>query len=545
MRQKFLISPRLAVFFILIPSSATAHISLNVSRFGTLNPVPVRYSGCWGWTSPTGNEYALLGGFLGTHVVSIDDSINIYEADFVDGQDSNWREITVIGNHAFVVTEGGGDLQGMQVIDLSFLPDSVHLDTTYTATFTRGHIISRDIYSDSAYVYISGTSTTGGVHILDVSDPSNPVEVGRYDPTYYIHDAHVRGTRMYASALSQGSDIVDVSDKSLPMLIAQIDYPNQFTHSSWTTENERHLVATDETDGLPARIWNIENLDSVYEVSQYSANLQSLVHNPYVLGDFLFVSHNTEGLRVVDISDPSVPVEVGYYDTYLGPSGGFNGLWSAYPYFPSGKIIGGNREDGLYVWRFNGTRAGRLYGIVLDSLSGIPLVDATITILETGRSTTSDSGGFFKLGELPSGPAGYTLMVSLQNYYSKTIEGLELNDGDSLWLEIMLSSSVSSVDEESSGPPRSFSLHQNYPNPFNPTTTIRYSLPRESHVHLTILTVLGSLVRTLVNETQPSGYRMVKWDGNDDRGRPVSSGVYLYRLDAGGRSETRKMVYLR
>jgi choice-of-anchor B domain-containing protein len=525
--------------------TSSTQTSLNVTLFGTLNPIPVRYSGCWGWTSPSGNEYALLGGFEGTHVISIDDSLNIYEADFVDGQNSNWREITVIGDHAFVVTEGAGDLQGMQVIDLSPLPDSVHPVATYTQTFTRGHIISRDLTTDSAYVYVSGTSTTGGVHILDVSDPGQPTEIGLYDPPYYIHDAHVRGNLMFAAALGTGLDIVDISDKTSPQLIGEIDHPSQFTHSSMTTDDGKHIVVTDEVDGLPARIWNIENLDSPQQVAQYSANLQSLVHNPYVLGDLLFVSHNTEGLRVIDISVPSVPVEVGYYDTYAGPSGGFNGLWSAYPYFPSGKIIGGNREDGLYVWRFNGTRAGRVFGNVTDSLTCNPLAGVLIRIMENDTSDISDSAGSFALGALPSGPQGYTVEATLANYHPSTLSGFILNEGDSIWLEVRLSPSVTSSDESMNPPPTGFTLEQNYPNPFNSGTTIQYSIETTTHIRVAIYDPLGRMIRQLVDEPQERGTKVVSWNGLDNNGDPVSSGIYLYRLEAKGRFLSKALVLLR
>ena len=171
---------------------------------------------------------------------------------------------------------------------------------------------------------------------------------------YYIHDAHIKGDYLYASAFFEGTiDIVDISDKTSPTLVAQIETTGGNTHSAWTTEDDKHLIISLEKDGLPARIWNIKDLSNLSEVATYTANLASLTHNPYVRGDFTFFSHNTEGLRVVDTKDPCVPVEVGFFDTFEGQSGGFSGLWSACPYFPSGKIIGGNREDGLYVWTFN------------------------------------------------------------------------------------------------------------------------------------------------------------------------------------------------
>jgi photosystem II stability/assembly factor-like uncharacterized protein len=90
--------------------------------------------------------------------------------------------------------------------------------------------------------------------------------------------------------------------------------------------------------------------------------------------------------------------------------------------------------------------------------------------------------------------------------------------------------------------PRTFHLRQNYPNPFNPLTLISYELPAETDVSLTIYNVSGQRVRTLVSGRQSTGTHKVQWDGRDERGNQVSSGVYLYRLEAGSFSETRKML---
>lgn len=93
--------------------------------------------------------------------------------------------------------------------------------------------------------------------------------------------------------------------------------------------------------------------------------------------------------------------------------------------------------------------------------------------------------------------------------------------------------------------PKSYVLSQNYPNPFNPFTTIRYELSEETEVHLKIFNVRGQPIRLLVNEKQsPDTYR-VSWDGKNDRGVPVSSGVYFYLLKAGGKTQARKMILLK
>jgi hypothetical protein len=96
--------------------------------------------------------------------------------------------------------------------------------------------------------------------------------------------------------------------------------------------------------------------------------------------------------------------------------------------------------------------------------------------------------------------------------------------------------------------PRAFHLSQNFPNPFNPSTTIEYEIPDGSNsipVALSIYDIRGRLIRTLVREETSPGQYQVHWDGRDDRAQAVSSGVYLYRLGAGERVESRKMILLK
>jgi hypothetical protein len=107
------------------------------------------------------------------------------------------------------------------------------------------------------------------------------------------------------------------------------------------------------------------------------------------------------------------------------------------------------------------------------------------------------------------------------------------------------------VDYGKAAVPKVFELSQNYPNPFNPTTTIKYTLPASGEgpgtlpTTLRIYNVLGEVVRTLVNEPKSPGVYYEVWDGKDDQGNPVASGVYLYKLGAGKFSETKKMVLLK
>jgi hypothetical protein len=90
-----------------------------------------------------------------------------------------------------------------------------------------------------------------------------------------------------------------------------------------------------------------------------------------------------------------------------------------------------------------------------------------------------------------------------------------------------------------------FVLRQNYPNPFNPATMISYQLATESDVELTIYNVLGQEIRELVNQHQSGGIHQIQWNGRDEAGREVASGVYLYKLSAGDFVQSRKMLLLK
>ena len=93
--------------------------------------------------------------------------------------------------------------------------------------------------------------------------------------------------------------------------------------------------------------------------------------------------------------------------------------------------------------------------------------------------------------------------------------------------------------------PLQYIVHQNYPNPFNPVTTLRYDLPENGLVNITIYDMLGRQVKTLLNQTQDAGYRSVIWDATNDYGKPVSAGIYLYQIQVGEYISTKKMVLLK
>jgi hypothetical protein len=100
-------------------------------------------------------------------------------------------------------------------------------------------------------------------------------------------------------------------------------------------------------------------------------------------------------------------------------------------------------------------------------------------------------------------------------------------------------------EEQNAGLPKSFELAQNYPNPFNPSTIIEYALPRDARARIDVYNILGQKVKTLVDEYQVAGHKRVTWDGKNDSGQEISTGIYFYRIDTGDFVQAKKMVCLK
>ncbi len=99
--------------------------------------------------------------------------------------------------------------------------------------------------------------------------------------------------------------------------------------------------------------------------------------------------------------------------------------------------------------------------------------------------------------------------------------------------------------EEENKTPKSFYIYQNYPNPFNPETTIKFQIPKSTFVTLKIYNISGKEIKSLVNETKSVDFYSVKWDGTNNNGLRVNSGVYIYRIKAGSFTDVKKMVFLK
>jgi choice-of-anchor B domain-containing protein len=522
-----------------------------------------KFSACWGWVSPDGREYAFIGTYTGTSIIDLNVS-PIREIGFVAGPPATYcyREMKTYKNYLYIVSEGG---RGVQIVNLARLPDTTGMLVREFnfVNGTRNTLRSHTVTLADGHLYLNGSAgwSPGGVVIFDLrSDPTNPQFVGEYS-TVYIHDSYVRNDTLYGAAIYSGTNsglhVVDVRSKTAPVLMRRISYNGSGTHHCWATINGRYALTTDEIGSVNnLKIWDMQNLGAgppYTPLAQYQASPADIIHNVHGRGHYAYISHYTAGMRVVDVRNPAAPVEVGRYDTYPGPSGGYAGCWAVYPYYPSGRWIGSDMQTGLYLCNFSGLaprirspllapanndtmRAGiaktfrwRAAASQADDPHRYELriwghtVDTTLTTRDTSLT-------IFPIAGMQNGRV-YQWHVWIKDEYT------EVSSRDTF--RIVYASSATDVGDESDVP-RQFRLSQNYPNPFNPSTTIEYALPTNAQVSLKLYNALGEEVKELVNEMQTAGVKFVRLNAEN-----LPSGVYLYKLVAGTFRQSKKMILIR
>ena len=218
--------------------------------------------------------------------------------------------------------------------------------------------------------------------------------------------------------------------------------------------------------------------------------------------------------------------------------------------------------DSLAFWRYelDPTYNPRIYLTLRNAGSMATATGITARLSALDTCVTAISSNLAIFGDIPAGEGVMSSGPVSSGYYQVSFNqycpiGTEVpfalsisSDGYEFWsdtLDIPITDLEVGIAQVDDALPTDYALHPAYPNPFNPVTTLRYDLPQRAEVRLTIYDILGRELRTLVAGTQEPGYRSVVWDGTDARGRPVGSGVYLYRIQAEGFTQARKMVLLK
>lgn len=320
---------------------------------------PWHYAACWGYIAPDGSEYAILGCALGTQIVDISDSATVREVyfkaatiNFTNPDQGNlWREMKTYSHYLYVVSEA--DTSGLEIFDLQYLPDSVRYLGKF---FVPGHRSTHSISQSGPFLYLNGSNVSfgHGTAIIDLANPERPVMRGAWN-VEYVHDSRTVNDTLFTANIYTGKlALFDVSNKdSIRFITSFQTVPNPFTHNSAVTRDRKYILTTDETQSPPGKlkIWNIENIFNVVNVASWQPTgiTNTIVHNVEVYGDTAVIAHYQAGVRVINITSPSGPVEIAWYDTYPGGNTNqFAGCWGVYK-FPSGKIIASDMNTGLYV----------------------------------------------------------------------------------------------------------------------------------------------------------------------------------------------------
>lgn len=408
----------------------------------------------WGWTSPnTGSEYVLLGLSDGTGFFNIDDPVNPVFLGKLPTQTSSsqWRDIKVYSNHAFIVSEAGG--HGMQVFDLLQLDGQTTSQTwSNTAYFnsagggsTFGNAHNIVINEGSGYAYVVGAGPcSGGLLSIDINNPTNPSFAGCFSTDGYTHDAQCvnyigpdpqyQGTEICFNSNENTVTIVDASDKTDITQISRTPYSgSRYTHQGWVTEDHQYYLMNDELDesgnGHNTRtyIWDIRDLDNPTLLNYYQAPVASIDHNLYIKDNLAYCSNYSSGLRVLNISNIASAnlTELAFFDTYPSNNNtSFNGTWSNYPYFASGVIAASGIDEGLFLLKFQDGVLACVDGIQNNGETGVDCGGSCLACptcsdgIQNGEETAIDCGGSGCAACPPC--AGITLDLNLDNYPGET-----------------------------------------------------------------------------------------------------------------------------
>ncbi len=304
------------------------------------------YNDIWGYTAPNGDEYAIVGTTTGTAFYNCTDPTAPYNVGFINGPNSIWRDMKTYDHYAYIVTEGGG---GVQIVDLANPENPSLVKTWGTNNWTNAHNIQIDVADAKAYV----CGTNKGLRVLDLSNPTTP-SLWATKSSPYIHDLHVQDGFAHLGEIYDGKYRISTVQSNFPTKDT-ITTPGVFTHSTWVNANNTVCVTTDEVNGGSIATYDISNMNNIQHLDTWTLNANSIVHNAFIIGDKVFASWYTEGFVCADISDPSNINFLASYDTSsYGSGSGYHGAWGCYPFSPSGVVYISDIEEGFHILQVDG-----------------------------------------------------------------------------------------------------------------------------------------------------------------------------------------------
>ncbi|HOY05561.1 MAG TPA: choice-of-anchor B family protein [Saprospiraceae bacterium] len=411
----------------------------NLTPIGHLSYAPLSLAGCWHHVDQNGGEWALVGTSAGLSIVDLSDPTNPVQRFAVPGPTSNWRELRTWNGYAYVGSEG--DSSGITIVNLHNLPDSITWrvwrgDGAFEGQLRRSHTVQ----TKDGYLYVfGGGNVTSGAIIASLTDPWNPVIVGRYLDNY-VHDGFIRGDTLWTSEIYNGwFGVVDISDRSNPVLLATHPTPTLFNHNSELSPDGKTLFTTDEKPNAPLAAFDVSDLENISLIDTYRPGRIPVgeVHNVRVKGNFLVNPSYRGQLTIVDATYPDNLIETAW------DSLGNSLVWDADPYLPSGLLFATAKSEGLFVYQPVYHSATWLEGTVTDIVTGFPLSDALVSLVGSPNNDMSDAEGIYKTGSAT--PGSYSVIVQRGGYAPAFLSGIVLVTGQVTQLDIQLTPEVTST----------------------------------------------------------------------------------------------------
>jgi choice-of-anchor B domain-containing protein len=324
---------------------------------------------CWGYTSPSGREYAIMTFTGGLSFIEVTNPAapEIIQ-NFPTIGTSLWADAKVIGDKCYFIKDRLDT--GLQVYDLANIDNGVVTKITEYRGFGIEWAHNIATHAESNTVYLCGANApTDALVAIDVSNPASPNVVGTYSDVGYIHDAQVvtwphpgpwQGrTIAFCFTGGQGIDVVDVTNPASMTRLSRVTYAGlAYSHQGWVDVESRTLYQNDELDEVDGnvattttRVFDVSNLASPQFIGSFSTGLPTIDHNLYTRDGFVYQANYQSGMRIFDVrASPTNPVEVGWIDTFPASDGlTFDGAWNVYPYFPSGNVLISDINRGLFV----------------------------------------------------------------------------------------------------------------------------------------------------------------------------------------------------
>ncbi|MBT3755149.1 MAG: T9SS type A sorting domain-containing protein [Candidatus Cloacimonetes bacterium] len=472
----------------------------------------------------SGNECGLV-------AINIADPANPY---LVSSNASNYKNIAAVEGNIYITSDSDGFISfditnpaSMQIVGGYGMPGyttDMAVSGDYVYLGSNGfRVLDVSDYSDPievGYAEVDGgcvavanthviyspksMGAPNRVNIMNVDDPTNPYREGFYTSPAMTYDLAAKNDLAFVACWWDGMRIIDFSNPSSPYLSAHVlgwtngaipgvDYC--YVQALDVQGDYAYVIdygpfQDDDTFGL--YIINISDPSNSHVVTRYT-NFVSRGWDIDVEGDYAYIADSYGGMEVIDISDPYAPTTISY--CYLGDS------------------AQGIHVDGDYAYIAN---------YILGGVQVIALWDPTAPL----------NVGYYKRSGC------FALNVDAEENYVYIADGLSgMQIYNNLLVQVSSEEEIVDLPEMKSW---------NYPNPFNPSTTISFSVSQtSSFVTLGIYNLKGQKVKNLVNDQLPAGQHSVVWNGKDDNKKSVSSGIYFYKLITEDNTETKKMLLLK